>query len=135
MSNTITSSGSYKNKRILALTKLGNICVRCGFSDWRALQIDHKEGGSLADFETIGCSSSSYIFLKYLLNLSEEELNKKYQLLCANCNWIKRYEKNEWRSDGVKDSKEVINLKQNASNALRKLGISLNDVLSNLESI
>lgn len=67
--------------------KLGNKCVRCGFSDWRALQIDHVYGGGRKD--RLGLSSRSF-YKKILADDSD-----KYQILCANCNQIKRIENNE----------------------------------------
>jgi len=68
--------------------KLGNKCVRCGFSDVRALQIDHVHGGGVKECGKIG----STIMLSRKV-LADTEGN--YQLLCANCNWIKRDENNE----------------------------------------
>ena len=35
--------------RAKALDHLGNVCVRCGFSDPRALQIDHVNGNGLRE--------------------------------------------------------------------------------------
>ena len=29
-------------------------------------------------------------------NIEQIKKEKKYQLLCANCNWIKRFENKEW---------------------------------------
>jgi hypothetical protein len=60
---------------------LGDICVQCGFADKRALQIDHKHGGGCKERKRIG----DYKVLKRVLEHPEE-----YQILCANCNWIKR---------------------------------------------
>lgn len=70
---------------------LGGKCVRCGFSDPRALQIDHVNGGGSKERKERGFSSN---FHKHVLR---SFINKegKYQLLCANCNWIKRFEGNE----------------------------------------
>ena len=76
---------STQRKRELALEKLGNKCIKCGFSDKRALQIDHINGEG--KFE----NSNRYKIYNNVINGS-----KKYQLLCANCNWIKKYEKGEW---------------------------------------
>lgn len=72
------------------LELLGNKCVKCGFSDYRALQIDHINGDSPDDGTVTG---SSY-YKRVIASIEKEEL--KYQLLCSNCNWIKRYEKNEF---------------------------------------
>ncbi len=73
-----------------AIDILGNKCVKCGFADGRALQIDHINGGGKKERLNMSC-------VKYYKMVVESVLNKegKYQLLCANCNWIKRYENNE----------------------------------------
>lgn len=71
--------------------KLGRCCSKCGFSDVRALQIDHVNGGGTDEYEA--------------LNYNQEKLIKRvladttgsYQILCANCNWIKRMENSELR--------------------------------------
>jgi hypothetical protein len=65
-------------------------CVQCGFSDIRALQIDHINGGGGKHFRE---SVSSARYYKEMLVYPEN-----YQILCANCNWIKRYTNNERRS-------------------------------------
>jgi len=82
-----------KNRKIRleAINILGGKCVKCGFKDWRALQIDHVKGEGMKERKKTHCSSS------YYRKVFEEIKNgsDKYQLLCANCNWIKRYENNE----------------------------------------
>ncbi len=77
------------DSRLVLLKHLGDKCVRCGFSDPRALQIDHINGGGRNERTKLGG-----IYYKKVL---ESIINKegKYQLLCANCNFIKRYENNE----------------------------------------
>jgi hypothetical protein len=87
--------------RRAALERLGGKCVRCGFSDWRALQIDHIEGGGAKEFQHMG----SYAVHQLILAIPENELRRKYQCLCANCNWIKKYENKEDRS-----SEKVLNI-------------------------
>lgn len=73
--------------RLAAIAMFGNKCVRCGFNDPRALQFDHIHGDGFKE------KGKYYIgFLKRLLANPDFET---YQLLCANCNWIKRYENNE----------------------------------------
>jgi len=76
-------------KEILGL--LGNKCCKCNFDDIRALQIDHIHGKGLRHMRTFSSSLSYYIqVLKEI-----KEGSKDYQLLCANCNWIKKREKKE----------------------------------------
>ena len=78
----------HRKLRRSALAYLGDRCVRCGFSDWRALQVDHVFGSGNQEHDSIG---SQAIYSKVLSGEHDHE----YQLLCANCNWIKRYENNE----------------------------------------
>jgi len=67
---------------------LGNKCVRCGINDIRVLQIDHiKPCGSK------NRKNLHLIYKEILQNLNQKE----YQLLCSNCNWIKKFENNENR--------------------------------------
>jgi len=75
---------------------LGNKCVRCGFSDIRALQLDHIKGGGGIERRKIG--SSMYLYFYIIKQLKKGKGFDKYQLLCANCNWIKRSEEKEWYS-------------------------------------
>lgn len=72
--------------------RLGDKCAHCGNTDHRVLQIDHKNGDGAKERRKTG---RGYSYYKYLTNLSDEELLANYQLLCANCNWIKRYEEKE----------------------------------------
>lgn len=72
---------------------LGNKCIHCGESDIRCLQIDHVNGG--------GCKERKKLFLKHYgtyLRFVLKEIqadSKDYQLLCANCNWKKKYNSGE----------------------------------------
>lgn len=61
---------------------LGGICRLCGFSDWRALQLDHVDGGGLKELKALGHTRA--VYRKVLV-----EGPAGYQLLCANCNVIK----------------------------------------------
>jgi len=81
----------YHDKRNKIFELLGNKCIRCGFTDKRALQIDHKNGHGYEEKREFGSGR------KYLQHVLKSILNgeDKYQLLCANCNWIKRYERKE----------------------------------------
>lgn len=75
---------------------LGNKCARCGFNDKRALQIDHINGGGCKEREQLFGSkyTSGSIYYKRILDKIKDG-SKEYQLLCANCNWIKRHERGE----------------------------------------
>lgn len=87
--------GIEKNKklRLATLEALGGICVRCGFNDKRALQIDHINGGGSKERKERPYSGQ---FNKVVLKSFLKGENK-YQLLCANCNWIKRCDNKEAR--------------------------------------
>lgn len=75
--------------RAKVLKHLGDKCIRCGFDDSRALQIDHINGGGRKEMKER--KMNRYSFLKDVL----ADETGKYQLLCANCNWIKREENRE----------------------------------------
>ena len=82
------------------LETLGGKCKKCGLSDERALQVDHiKGGGNQARRHHNGAYRSTYI-----LKEAETDFKKflsTYQLLCANCNWIKRSTNNEVRKSNL----------------------------------
>lgn len=82
--------------RKAVIRKLGNKCKRCSFKDIRALQIDHIHGGGVKELKTLRRE-------RMYLNILEDKEKNKYQLLCANCNWIKRYENKECqiKNEGV----------------------------------
>ena len=70
------------------IKKLGSKCVKCDFSDWRALQVDHINGGGSQDRKKLG--GTWYLYQEVL-----KDENSKFQLLCANCNWIKKVRNRE----------------------------------------
>lgn len=75
---------------------LGGVCVICGFDDQRALQFDHVHGDGKNDKK-----KSRHAYLTYVLK-SVTAKEGKFQLLCANCNWIKRFENHEVRGPARK---------------------------------
>ena len=86
----------YRAKRAQALTHLGARCSNphCGWTnadgsigctDARCLQIDHVKGDG-AKKRHGGEGNGVVSYRKVLKTVPGEE----YQLLCANCNWIKR---------------------------------------------
>lgn len=83
---------SKQKKRMQLLQFLGGKCIKCGFSDSRALQVDHINGGGVKEYKKIGLSAMyKRVF----------EHRQDYQILCANCNWIKRFENQEWPNKRV----------------------------------
>lgn len=86
------TSITINKSRVEAINILGGKCRNCGFDDFRALQIDHVYGdGSLDRKNFIG-------YKLYLRIINEPECRHNYQILCANCNWIKRHENKEVRN-------------------------------------
>lgn len=82
------SSGTRKRwtaMRHALFAKLGEQCIRCGFDDWRALQIDHVNGGGTQERKKF---TNRYAYYAAML----EAENGKLQVLCANCHQIKLYE-------------------------------------------
>lgn len=69
---------------------LGNKCLKCGFSDSRALQIDHVNGGGVQETKLWWYRNKEAYYRRIL---SEPQ---RYQILCANCNWIKRSVNHEY---------------------------------------
>lgn len=81
----------HKKRRIDFLNKLGLCkCSMCGFDDWRALQIDHVKGGGTQERRLYNGTVTRKI-QQELIDKNPEN----YQVLCANCNWIKRYDNKE----------------------------------------
>src|SRR3990167_2323101 len=82
-----------KNKRHALKRKafdiLGNKCVRCGFDDMRALQIDHINGGGGRRKRLFG----EITMTNYRKIVAGD--SRTFQLLWANCNYIKRVENGE----------------------------------------
>jgi len=76
----------YHNLRSRLLRKLGGMCVACGEDDFRVLQVDHIKGNGNKEFDSLTVAGVYRKALKY---------SKPYQLLCANCNWIKKFNKRE----------------------------------------
>jgi 5-methylcytosine-specific restriction endonuclease McrA len=80
-----------KRDRKFLIDFLGGKCAGCGYSkDIRALQLDHKNSDGKKDRDRLGNRVTRY-YVKHL-----EEAKEKLQVLCANCNTIKRiqYEEN-----------------------------------------
>jgi hypothetical protein len=95
----VANSLRRRKRRIEGIIKLGGRCASptCGWvnedgtkgcTDFRILQFDHVEGGGTKDRKT-------FSFEKLCKDVITD-VTGKYQLLCANCNWIKAFEKREF---------------------------------------
>lgn len=69
-----------------AFDLLGNKCKKCGESEKLVLQIDHIRGGGNKERKGL---NNLYRYKKVL------EDKKKYQILCARCNWLKMHKNKE----------------------------------------
>ena len=63
-------------------------CCKCGFSDLRALILDHKNGKGNIHRKKVG----SHLYQWLIKNNFPKD---NYQVLCMNCQWIKRYKNKE----------------------------------------
>ncbi len=72
------------SNREALLDLYGRQCRRCGFDDERALQVDHVNGGGTQHWGRINHNRTR--FTKDVLAHPE-----RFQLLCANCNAIKKF--------------------------------------------
>lgn len=77
------NSAIFKKK---AFDLLGNKCKKCGETEKLVLQIDHIKGGGNKERRGL---NSLYRYKKVL------EDKKKYQILCARCNWLKMHKNKE----------------------------------------
>jgi len=81
--------------RMELIELLGPTCVKCGYNKFKALQLDHKRGIGSKEYTEI---FKSYMgMLRYYRDHPDEAL-KYLQVLCANCNIIKKYENMEIRN-------------------------------------
>lgn len=62
--------------------ELGSVCICCGESERKFLQIDHIRGGGRKDKKY--CKTYSFRRIEI-----EGFPKDKYQILCSNCNWAK----------------------------------------------
>ena len=79
---------SYLKLRHAAIQHLGGKCRACGYSqDERALQIDHVNGDGRAQRKELSN--------RQILRAALADAGRCFQLLCANCNQIKRFDEEE----------------------------------------
>ena len=62
-------------------------CANCPFSDIRALSLDRIEGGHIKS----GLPYGDTLYKR----LRKQGYPKGWQVLCMNCQWVKRYENEE----------------------------------------
>ncbi len=78
--------------KVEVLTHYGDgkcACIKCGFSDIRALSIDHISGNG--SYHTKSIRGNLYRWLQ------KEGYPDGYQTLCMNCQFIKKWKNSEWR--------------------------------------
>lgn len=106
--NPITSHIYQAKIRAKVIEFMGGVCCKCGFDDPRALQIDHIMGNGNKD----RAKTNWYSRYKKILNGED----KSCQLLCANCNWIKRAEeKRVYTNEQIYSYKQLVKIYKNRS--------------------
>lgn len=83
-----SSARSRLKVKLAVFDKYGGVCQHCGFSDARALCIDHVHRGGEDERRKL---TGGKLYRK----LNKLPVQDGYQLLCANCNLIKAIENNE----------------------------------------
>ena len=76
----------HKAYRDFLFDLLGRECKNCGLNDIRILHFDHINNDGYEDRKRLKGVNQ---FLRYY-NRHPEEAKQKLQILCANCNWMKR---------------------------------------------
>lgn len=85
-----------KNKVLSYYSSGKPVCARCGFDDIRALSIDHiNSNGGVHRKELSRSARGSGFYWWLKLNGFPDG----YQVLCMNCQWIKRTEQDECHKD------------------------------------
>lgn len=81
-----------RRMKLAAHAALGGKCVVCGWEDHRALQIDHVSGGGNVERKQLKLNTT-----RFYRHVVANAHTGQYQLLCANHNWVKRFEQDEVR--------------------------------------
>lgn len=79
-----------KEIKIEVLTHYGKgelACVKCGYSDTKALSLDHIDNTGAKERKQ--CRTTGW---QFYLKLKNNGYPKGYQTLCMNCQWVKREE-------------------------------------------
>ena len=75
---------SKRRLRIKVLDAFGRICVLCGFSDERALTLDHRLNNGAQERKALG---ERGVYRRAL----EPENQGEYRMICMNCQFIERH--------------------------------------------
>lgn len=86
--------------RLSIIEFYGGKCVKCGITDWRVLQVDHINGGGCVERKKYNGSTGLYYNYK-LINTNPDLCRNTRQLLCANCNTIKKVDNGEYAINGI----------------------------------
>lgn len=89
--NNRTSTAYWKERVINKFSKGTMECARCGFNDIRALTIDHIKAGGTQDRRNRRVTNPRMYYRLIIETGTPEE----YQVLCMNCQFVKRFENKE----------------------------------------
>lgn len=74
-------------------------CAQCGFNDIRALSLDHINGEGAKHRRSLSCGRGSKFY--QFLRREGFPMKQELQVLCMNCQWVKRYTNSEQRISSV----------------------------------
>jgi hypothetical protein len=90
LANLLHQRALVKKCREAVFDFYGQTCSRCGFSDRRALSIDHINGGGNEHRKKIKAAGTAFYVW-----LVRNKFPQGFQTLCMNCQFIKRHENHE----------------------------------------
>jgi hypothetical protein len=79
----------YRKNKDIVIEAYGGRCQKCGYSDKRALCVDHVNGNGRKQRKKMSPAG-------ILLYIIKANFPPQYQVLCSNCNVIKMYESKEF---------------------------------------
>lgn len=80
-----------QNRRIFVINYFGSKCMNCGINDFDILSVDHIDNDGYKYKNHVRYRKLSELYIGYEKRIkSGENLKKRYQLLCWNCNHKKR---------------------------------------------
>ncbi len=77
------------------------ICQRCGCNNIHLLSIDHMNGDGAQSRKKL---KTSYMIYRHII---KDNFPLNFQVLCWNCQWIKRHENKEWGKTSLKTPYKV----------------------------